>query len=502
MFRVTNRMMYGNTLINITRQNLGMLKWQEQLASGKRVNRPSDDPISMGEILKYKNRLSRNERYESLGVQSEAFLNTADSLIGEATELAVRSTELAIAMSNGTASDETRRTTAAEISTLIQRAIQIGNSTIGSDYIFGGRRTNAAPLDSSGLYSGDHTQLTAEVNQNVIVNRSALASEFLTTDMNPRLSSTTALSQLNGGTGVSTGTFTITDRAGATGTVTVNAGDTVGTVIALINASGANVTASISSDGMSITISDNNASVTGPLTIADTSGSPASDLGIAGSRPLSSLTGNDLDPDVATTTLLSDLYGGGGLTLDDISVRNGAASATVTFASATTVADVLTALNASSVNITAAINSNGTAITMTSNDPTTVAYAVESGTGNTAELLGIGGGRNLIPILQRLEQAMLLNDVSAIRGLIDNLNDVVDTTTALRGQVGARANLVLSTRTSLEQSNFDTQIMLSNAQDADMVKAVSELALLQTAYEATIKSSASIIQPSLLDFLR
>ena len=495
-------MMYENTLVNVMRQNEGMLKWQEQISSGKRVNRPSDDPVSMGEILKFRTRLDRNDRYQSLGVQAEAFLNTSDALIGDATQLAVRANELALTTANGTASAQTRRTSAVEISTLIQSAIQIGNSTIGSDYIFGGRQTNIAPVTANGLYAGDHSQLTAEVNQNVIVNMSVLASEFLTADMNPRLNSATPIAQLNGGTGVAAGAFTITDRAGGTGTVTVNGGDTVGGVIAAINASGANVTAGFSADGMAITITDNNAAVTGPLTITDTSGAPAADLGIAGSRPLSSFTGDDLNPDVTTTTLLSDLYGGGGLALNDIIVRNGAASATVTFAGATTVADVLTAINASPANMTAALNANGTAVTITSNNPATVAYAVETGTGNTAELLGIGGGRNLIPVLQRLEQAMLKNDVSAIVGLIENLNSLVDTTTARRGQVGARANLVLSTRASLEQSNFDTQSMLANAQDADMVKAVSELALLQVAYQATVKSSASIIQPSLLDFLR
>ncbi len=502
MIRVTNRMMYENSLANLMRQNAGMLKWQEQVSSGKRVNRPSDDPISMGAILKFQTRLDRNERYQSLGVQAEAFLNTSDALIGDATQLAVRANELALATANGTASAQTRRTSAVEISTLIQRAIQIGNSTIGSDYIFGGRQTNVAPVTAGGLYSGDHTQLTAEVNQNVIVNMSVLASEFLTADMNPRLNSSTPIAQLNEGTGVSAGTFTITDRAGGTGTVTVSGGDTVGAVIAAINASGANVTAGFSANGMAITITDNNASVTGPLVITDTSGAPAADLGLAGSRPLSSFTGDNLSPNAATGTLLSDLYGGGGLTLNDITVRNGAASATVTFAGATTVADVLTALNASPVNVTAALNANGSALTITSNDPATVAYAVESGTGNTAELLGIGGGRNLIPTLQKLEQAMLLDDVPGIVGLIDNLNSSIDTTTARRGQVGARANLVLATRASIEQSNFDTQSMLSNAQDADMVKAVSELALLQIAYQATVKSSASIIQPSLLDFLR
>lgn len=502
MFRVTNRMMYANTLVNVMRQNQDMLKWQEQISSGKRVNRPSDDPISIGEIMKFQMRLGRNNRYEAIGVQAEAFLNTSDALIGDATDIASRAKELTLAMANATNSAQTRRTASVEIATLIQRAIQIGNSTIGSDYIFGGRQTNIAALDANGLYQGDHQPLTAEVNQNVLVNMSVLASDFLTADLNARLNSATPLSALNGGQGVSAGQFTITDRVGATGTVTVSAGDTVGTVIAAINASGANVTAAISSDGMSIQITDNNATPTGPLTIADSSGAPAADLGIAGSRPLSSFTGDNLSPDITAATLLSDLYGGSGLAINDISVRNGAASATVTFSGATTIGDMITALNGSAANITASINSNGTAVTFSSNNASTVAYALETGNGETAELLGIGGGRNLIQTLQRLEQALLLNDVAAIIGLIDNLDSALETTTALRGQVGSRASLVVATQSSIEQSNFDTKTMLSNAQDTDMIEAVSELALLQIAYQATVKSSASIIQPSLLDFLR
>ena len=502
MFRVTNRMMYSNTLVNVMRQSEAMLKWQEQISSGKRVNRPSDDPIAIGEIMQFQMRLGRNDRYEAIGVQAEAFLNTSDALIGNTTDVASRARELTLAMANATNSAQTRRTASVEIATLIQRAIQVGNSTIGSDYIFGGRQTNIAPLDANGLYMGDHQPLTAEVNQNVLVNMSVLASDFLTADLNARLNGATPLSALNGGQGVSTGQFTITDRVGATGTVTVGAGDTVGTVIAAINGSGANVTAAISSDGMSIQITDNNATPTGPLTIADSSGAPAADLGIAGSRPLSSFTGDNLNPDITAATLLSDLYGGTGLALNDISVRNGAASATVTFSGATTVGDMITALNGSAANITAAINSNGTAVTISSNNANTVAYAVETGTGETAELLGIGGGRNLIQTLQRLEQAMLLNDVAAIIGLIDNLDSSIETTTALRGQVGSRASLVVATQSAIDQSNFDTKTMLSNAQDTDMIEAVSELALLQIAYQATVKSSASIIQPSLLDFLR
>ncbi len=502
-FRVTNRMMYNNTLISLNRQNQGMLKSQEELASGKRVNRPSDDPLAASDIMRYKLLLGRNKKFQEINSRAASSLNTSEGYVGSVGELASRARELSIQQANATATAATRRTAAHEIHAMIQQAIQIGNTQLQGGYIFSGRSINVQSLDSNGNYVGDYSAVMARISEGQQTEISVLASDFLTSDLNPRLNSSTGVSALNGGGGISAGSFTITDRAGGTGTVAVGAGDTIGNVISAINASGANVTASISSDGMAIEITDNTAlaSINQSLSIAEAGGTTAADLGIFGSRPLSTFTGDNLNPVLTGSTLLSDLYDGSGITLDDISVTNGSASATVSFSTATTVSDVISAINASGTNVTASINSVGTSLSLVSNDPATVANAKDIN-GDTAEMLGIGGGKNLITILQRLESALNADDLIGILGQVGNLDSAIGNISELRGIIGARVNRIESTRYNLELANFNTTVQLSEVQDADMAKAASELALLQVAYQATAKASAAIIQPSLLDFLR
>ncbi len=504
MFRITNQMMYNNSLISMYTQNEGLYKSSEQLSSGKRVNRPSDDPLAIGEIMNYQSRLDRNDRYATFTQKAKGILSSSESLISSTTDVASRARELAMGQSSGTSTPQTRLTTSLEIDNLIQHTIQTGNGKFGSDFLFSGRTTNVPPVSASGLYQGDTTPLDAALSENTSIATTVKASDFLMADMSPRLTLNTPLSSTKLGQGVGTGTFTITDRAGGTGTVNVTAGMTVGNLISAINASGANVTASLPASGTySFQIVDNNTTtVTGPVRITDTAGTVASTLGIAGSRPVQTMKSDSLRPSVTTATALADLYGGIGLPLANISVINGATSATISFAGASTVGDIINSINASGANVTAGLNANGTALTLTSNNPATVAYAKDINAGKTADQLGIGGGRNLILNLQRLSAALKGNDVRAISGLLDNLSSSIDTTSAVRGEIGARINRLDVNTAQLDSSKADVTTMLSNAQDADMAKAISDFSLLQSAYQATARTTAQIIQPSLLNFLK
>ncbi len=94
----------------------------------------------------------------------------------------------------------------------------------------------------------------------------------------------TLLSDYNQGRGVSLGSFTVVDAAGATSTVNLASGGvkTIGDVIDRINAAGADVTASINESGDGIIITDGSGG-TGSLAITDNAGgSTAAELGIAG----------------------------------------------------------------------------------------------------------------------------------------------------------------------------------------------------------------------------
>jgi flagellar hook-associated protein 3 len=429
---------------------------------------------------------------------------SSESYVESAGSIASRVKELALSQVNATAGPGTRRIAAVEIGELVEQAISIGNARIGSDYIFGGRSTNSPAIDGNGFYTGESNEREAEINEESSIKMSVLATEFLTVDMNPQLNSATPLSALRGGSGIPAGTFTISDRSGTAGTVTVTAGMSVGNLVSALNASGANVTASISPDNTGIRITDNTpiGSVTGPMTITDTSGTAAKELGLAGSRNVQYFFSTDLDPALDSSTLISDLFGGDGLSLQSIILRNGVASSTVSFAGATTVGDLLTTMNGAGVNATVSINSAGTGLSISSLSASTVAYAQEVEPGNTAELLGLGGGRNLIQTLKKLQQAMVVGDTPGILGLMGNISSGIETASLVRGEIGARMNRIESTAKTLQGAEIDSQTMLSYARDADMVESASNLAMLQTAYQATIKSSAAIIQPTLLDYIR
>lgn len=509
MFRISNRMMYNDTLINAFRNNQGLLAAQEQLSSGKRVNRPSDDPVAMMEILRFRTDIGKADQYLRVQDNADSYLNTADSTLGSVHDELKRAKEVALQHSGTPADAQIRQNAATFIDNMIGEMINWGNMRVSDRYIFSGQRSDQIAVDPNGRYVGSGEDLRAEIMKNVTIPVSVKASEFLTADLNPVLSSAnngTLLSSLNTGAGVPAGTFTITNRVGASAVIDTTAMTDVEDVIAAINASGLNVTAAISADGSAITLTDSNANPTQAFTITDGGAGTAQALGISGSRNNSVFTGNDIDPVVSGGTLISDLYGGAGMNLTDIKLVNGSASATVSFAGAATVQDMLNAINAAGATmanpVTASIDTGGRRLTLSSGNPNSVAFALDVASGKTADLLGIGGGRNVIPVLQKLSQALKLNDIQGILSSITLLDTTMENTNAVRGTVGARANQVGATRLAVDQSKYENTKLMANAEDADFLKAASELSMLQTAYQATLKSSSSIIQPSLMDFLR
>lgn len=505
MFRITNRMMYNDTLLNVFRQNQGMLSSQEQLATGKRINRPSDDPTGMAEVLQYRTTLGKAEQYTSVMNNASSFLNTSDSILGSVYNSVSSIKELALQQANGSASAATRQTVAVSVDNTISQLIQYGNTRIGTRYLFAGQEIDSPAVDQNGDYVGSARNLQSEINEGTVIPISVKASDFLASDMSPQLSGTTEISSLNRGTGVPSGSFSITNRVGASATVTItSAMTTLDSVINAINNSGIGVTASIGSDGYSLTLTDNNASPTNPLTITDGAAGTASALGISGSRDNSVFSGNDVNPNITGSTRISDLFGGTGMSLTPIRIINSGASATVTFNNPTTVQDVLDTINAAGapLNINVAIDSTGRKLTLTSTDPNTIAYALDSTNGKSAELLGIGGGRNAIDVLQTLSKALKANEIGGILGAINLIDSVMDTVSSVRGVVGARANQVVNTQATVDNSKTYNTTLKSQIEDADYIQAASELAMLQTAYQATLKASSSIIQTSLMDFLR
>ena len=120
------------------------------------------------------------------------------------------------------------------------------------------------------------------------------------------------------------------------------------------------------------------------------------------------------------------------------------------------------------------------------------------------DVLGSGGADGkLLSTLRSLSNNLRTNDMAALRAtnlsaLTANLEEV----TSARGVVGALTTRIESASQRLAQVEEATTGLLSESEDTDIAKALIELNTQQTVYQAALKAGQTLVQPSLLDFLR
>ena len=159
--RITQKLMTDNFLTSLNRQTQKLYQAQERVATGKRINRASDDPVGMGRVLNYRTALSslsqyrRNiERARGQVEASEAILNTVDEMLVSAKGIAVQ-------QASGNEDAASRQTAADQVDLLRNQIIGLANSRVGGRYLYGGRDTDSAPfsVDAGGdvTYVGDNT---------------------------------------------------------------------------------------------------------------------------------------------------------------------------------------------------------------------------------------------------------------------------------------------------------------------------------------------------------
>ncbi len=317
----------------------------------------------------------------------------------------------------------------------------------------------------------------------------------------------THLSDLNMGEGVSLGTIRITDRAGNSADIDLTAATTVKDVIDTINAAaGIHITASLNAEKNALVITDTNAQPAQRqnLTIEDVTGTAAQDLGIDQNVP-GNITGKDLNPAVTERTRTSALYGGEGLTLGTIQIENNGVEGTIDLTESASIMDVLQRINADShdeLNVTASIAQNQKSLDVRSKNSTSVALVFDGDPTKSSSKLGIQGEQDILKTLKLLQEALEKNDGKAIEGLLSHLDSGNDKILTEHASIGSSAQVLKKSEVIQKKLKVDTSKTLSDTEDVDILKAITDFNLQQMALQVSLESSARLIQPTLLDFLR
>jgi flagellar hook-associated protein 3 FlgL len=118
---------------------------------------------------------------------------------------------------------------------------------------------------------------------------------------------------------------------------------------------------------------------------------------------------------------------------------------------------------------------------------------------------GLANGQDIFDIFLDLETALQNNNVNGpdgIRSQIGRFDSAIDQMLAFRADLGSRINNAQTAKDALNAIKIHNTEQRSQIEDADVLKIYSDFARYQQAFQAALQSSAQVIQPSLLDFLR
>lgn len=544
-----------NTLMsNLTRNMNRMSEYQDQLATGKRVIRASDDPVGTSKILKFKSDIAALNQYEKNTGDSLAWLEVTEATISDTGDVLQRMRELAVQAANGTNTAEDTQKIALEIEQMKKHLISNGNFSYAGRYAFSGYQTDKKLLNDDGSYNINVTSM--DLNSSIELEyQVSIAQEMAVTtnglDVFGAVELDNALTQ----------SFPDEFKEGADATKAVLKG-AIGTSGNLSGLAPTD-TMTIAVDGTSYTLSGTELSVLSPPTAgeqvvevlkgATDGGVPAVLLGSVANvfldasgqltiksrqqgamAPASSLDITYTSTIPANITAMETVFGiPDGASDAGLDAENAVVTGAVLLAgdypgvpdvfanqkilvtyngvdaeinlgspSPANLTDLQTLINGQ---LNAKFGTGNVVANIDGTNPITFTGLPQDpkGQGSTLEVRTIRATHSQLMVdidafvagLQTADAASSNAFLSAIDG---HLNQIL----SVRADIGARVNRMELVANRISDNIISYTTMLSDSQDADMGGVIMFLKNAENVYKAALSTGSKVIQPSLIDFLR
>ncbi|AEN87051.1 flagellar hook-associated protein FlgL [Priestia megaterium] len=144
--RVTQGMLAANSLKQISNSYNKLETLQNQLSTGKKITRPSDDPVVATKGMAYRSNLSEVNQYKRNLTEAQSWFDSSESGLEQVNSILQRTKELVVQGLNGTNESDDRQAIAREIEQLKLDYMQVGNTQVAGNYIFNGVNVGAPPV--------------------------------------------------------------------------------------------------------------------------------------------------------------------------------------------------------------------------------------------------------------------------------------------------------------------------------------------------------------------
>jgi flagellar hook-associated protein 3 FlgL len=166
--RITQRYLTDRTLGDLNRQINRLSTLQQQLATGLRINRPSDDPMDARRAINIQTQISQSEQFSTNISNLDPQLRETEGVFATAIDIFQRALELTVAGANETMGQSQLDQSAIEIDQLIEQLVLMSNTKVAGRSIFSGTRTGIEPFEATRDLNGDITSVGYLGNNEVV----------------------------------------------------------------------------------------------------------------------------------------------------------------------------------------------------------------------------------------------------------------------------------------------------------------------------------------------
>ena len=171
--RVSSVQIFQQGISAILMQQQKLSETEQQLATGRRILTPSDDPVAAVQVMGITEDLERVDQYQRNANLAMGQLAQEETALADTGNLLQRVRELVLQANNATQTPETRSAIATEIEARIDELLGLANTRDASgEYIFGGYQSLSQPFSRQGgtvTYAGDDGQRFLQVGSGVQV---------------------------------------------------------------------------------------------------------------------------------------------------------------------------------------------------------------------------------------------------------------------------------------------------------------------------------------------
>jgi flagellar hook-associated protein 3 FlgL len=175
--RISTVTLHQVSVNSITQNQSDLYKYENQVATGKRINSAADDPVGAARAAQLTSALSINTQYASNLTTAQNTLTQTESTVGDIGDSVASMQELLIEAGNGSLSASDKQTLAESLTNTMNQLLSLANTrdSATGKYLFSGFADSTAPFSlttTGATYNGDSglKQLAVSANVNATLN--------------------------------------------------------------------------------------------------------------------------------------------------------------------------------------------------------------------------------------------------------------------------------------------------------------------------------------------